>query len=233
MVSVNSVYQKVLLLTNKSGGAGYLVPEDFNNYIAMVNTDKMNNEFSRFQQTQKVTDTVKPFIVTKNIPISSNGKVLYPNDYYFFLALGTYNKDEYISETAKCNDEGITPNYNNITQVPIKLIDNDKFRVRNLSPLYAGNTDFPFATMYNDYIQVAPRNLGVCFMDYLKTPNTPIWGYTLDSFGLPIYDSATSTNFDWDENTENDLVRMVCLYFGLEVREYDFSKLVIQANDAQ
>jgi hypothetical protein len=69
-------------------------------------------------------------------------------------------------------------------------------------------------------------------MDYLKTPSTPVWGYTLDSFGLPIYDSATSTDFDWDENTENDLVRMVCLYFGVEVREYEFSKLVIQANEA-
>jgi hypothetical protein len=25
---------------------------------------------------------------------------------------------------------------------------------------------------------------------------------------------------------------MICLYFGVEVREYEFSKLVIQANEA-
>ena len=54
--------------------------------------------------------------------------------------------------------------------------------------------------------------------NYLRKPVDPIWGYTTVS-GDPVYNQASSTNFEISENDEVDLIIKICKYSGLAIRE--------------
>lgn len=226
MVSINTVYQRVQQLMNKSQVGGYLSPTEFNNYANMANLGLLNVEYDQFQKTQKITDRLSSFIDKKQSYANNKGEMAYPSDYFYFVALRTYDRDSYMVLVKECGDIQPTINdYRKLPQVAIKTLDNDKLGIRNQSALYRPNYNFPIAIFYTDYIQILPIDLGVTVIDYIKKPVTVVWNYTNDAYGLPVYTSTGSVNFEWDANVENALVMEICKYAGIEIRELEITKV--------
>lgn len=233
MVSINSTYTACLTLFNKFQGGGYLSPDEFNVYAQIVNTELLDEFFSSFQNTQKLTDSVKTFISTKTLMIDIMGKMQYPSDYYFFAAMRTFKLEDYLAVKNKCDATNTPINYTGIRQVDIKVVDNDKIGGIMASDMFAPSPAYPIAVFYGDYIQIYPINLGIGILDYLFQPPTPVWGFTINgATGLPVYNPTTSTDFAWDDINANSIIMKICRLAGLEVREMDFVQATSQL-DAQ
>jgi len=228
MININNLYQKVQQLSNKYQGSGYLPPNEFNRYVNMASLELLTQWFNVYQNTQRITDDIRRFIVTDKLPIDDYGRVEYPDDYIYFIALRTYNQKEYDEIKENCN--GTAVDYANISQVGVKLIDNDKLGNRMSSDLLRPTIEYPVGTMYSDYIQIYPTMLGMVQLDYLKKPQQAKWGYVTDVSGLPIYNAATSVDLDWHDSVGNKIIMKVCKYFGIEVRDAELTNAIAQTD---
>lgn len=219
-INVNTVYQDVKYLINKEQGTGYLQPATFNAFAAQASREIFEEMFSQYQKTTAVTDSLLDFIKKSNLAIDDTGLMAYPSDYVHFIAVRAYDPVSLAAATAVCDDENPV-DYSKIPQLNVKIIDNDKLGGRLMSKVVAPTKERPIATFYNDGLKFYPIDLGVAIFEYLRLPVNAVWGYTTDAYGLEVYDSATSTNFEWSEQVQNTLVARICKYFGVEVREQD------------
>lgn len=226
-ININTVHQQVELLVNKAQGGGYLVAEDFNNFASIASTELFNEEYAEFQITQQITDNLKPFLLQVPLPVDQNGQVQYPLDYAYSCAIRTYKLEDYLLIKAQCDAAGKPINYNAINTTTVKIIDNDKIGWRESSSIFKPTIRKPTATFYDSYLQCKPVDLGVILLDYFRYPAIPVWGFTLGLNGLPAYNAATSTDFDWDAVSINKILCKICKYFGVEVREEELTKSMI------
>jgi len=61
------------------------------------------------------------------------------------------------------------------------------------------------------------RNLD-CFIEYLKQPAKPVFGYTTINNGRTIvYDPTTSTDFEWEERMEEAITSRILAQIGLSM----------------
>ncbi len=224
-VNINTVYEAVLLLSNRNQGGGIITADDFNRYANMVNKGMMNEDFEIFQKTQKLTDRIKSFIKKKQLYSPQSGQVAYPKDYFYFIAARTYKNDNYIKLKTECETAGTNPDYTKLPTISIKPIDNDKLGILNQSEVYQPSVQFPYLLFYNDYLQIYPIDLGVIILDYLEKPQDVLWAYT-EVNELPVYNPATSINFQWDETVTNQIIMEICRYAGINTREFEVSKAV-------
>lgn len=220
MVSIQTVYQRVLFEANKSSGGGWLSPPVFNEYANMVNLGLMNKDYVLFQNTQKMTDRMKSFIHKSRLSTNMKGELQYPSDYFYFVTLSTFKADVMAAQMVACGNNPVNINWNAIPLVPVKILDNDKLYFRNLSPIYTPSITSPVATFFDEFIQVYPINLGYVQMDYLQKPQPVLWAFTVVN-ELPVYDPINSIDFEWDATTENSLVWEILKLFSLTVREMD------------
>lgn len=224
MVSINTIYIRFYALLNKSQVGGSVTVEEFNNYAAMANWGLLSKDYEVFQRTSKITDRVRKFIHKKPYFANGTGHFSYPNNYFYRIALRTYDYDEMIALKTSCDEIGETPNYSKVTQIEIKILDNNQLGVRNKSKKYRPTVYNPCAVFYDDYIQLFPIDLGYATIDYLVRPTVPLWSYTTDTYGLPVFDSANSIDFEWSDTCENALLMEILAYAGVEIRDIDIYK---------
>lgn len=226
MININTIYQKVQQLSNKFQGSGYLPPDEFNRYVNMASLEMLTQGFNAYQLNQRVTDDIRNFITNQKLQVDEYGKLDYPSDYMFYVALRSYSKSEYEALQENCKNTLV--DYASLTQIKVKLLDNDKLGTRLSSDLLKPTLQYPIAVIYADYIQLYPISIGLVQFDYLRRPQEAVWGYTQNIYGLPEYNAATSTNLDWHESVENKVIMKVCKYFGIEVREGEIYQATIQ-----
>jgi hypothetical protein len=229
-VNVNTVFNAVNQLILKDMGLGLMSPDQYNALAQIINVQLFNKYFAIFQNTQLVTDKSLPFIVKGVLPIDETGKMTYPTDYVNKIAVRAFDQESYDAEMARSKALSIAPDYNLIKQIKVKTIDNDKLGDRMNAGYLAPTRKHPINTFYSTYNQFYPIDLGVCMFEYLKQPDTPIWGYTNAANGLPVYNPATSTNFSWNWNMQNEIIIGIAALFGVSVSE---QQLVQNANGLQ
>lgn len=223
-ISVNQIYEAVQKLTLKDVGLGYLDPDQFNSLAQLTNVELFNKYVAIYQNTQLITDKMLAFIVKEVLPIDETGKMSYPTNYVNKIAVRAFDQASYDAEVARAKALNEAPNYNLIKQIKVKTIDNDKLGDRMDAGYLAPTKENPINTFYDTYNQFYPIDLGVCLFEYLKQPATPIWGYTTLPNGLPEYNPATSTDFSWNWNMQNEIIITIARYFGVSVSDQQLTQ---------
>lgn len=106
------------------------------------------------------------------------------------------------------------------------------WKPKNLIQSYLDSTidvptvDYPIYTDTEDGLQVYPTSSTAMKLTYLKAPVEVNWGYTLVS-GRPVYDVATSVNFEWSEGHKISLVAKICGYIGLSIRDGELKQMAM------
>lgn len=218
-VNVNTVFNAVNQLVLKDMGLGLLSVDQFNALAQLTNVQLFNKYFSIYQNTQLVTDKIIWAITKSPLPIDTTGKMDYPSDYVNKIAVRAFDEASYDAEMLRAKTLNIAPDYNLIKQIKVKTIDNDKLGDRMNAGYLAPTREHPINTFYSTYNQFYPIDLGVCMFEYLKQPDTPVWGYTTTSNGLPVYDPATSTDFSWNWNMQNEIIIGIAGLFGVSISE--------------
>ena len=114
---------------------------------------------------------------------------------------------------------------------------------RRNSIIQPPSKSFPIYTVYSDYFQIYPNDLGVVYYDYIKQPLNPIWDFDIVN-GAPLFkeNGETITNNDSDpltgeviatprlsqsqdfeigEEEISTLINAICLRLSINIRESD------------
>ncbi len=150
-----------------------------------------------------------------------NGQLPFPSDYYNLIDLGAYEPESFAEAMEGCSKSGQSPNYDEIEQISVIVLDNNQLKLRLSSPNFKPTLDLPVATLFQSYIQFYPINIGTITMDYMQKPATPFWNSTLNAKGVPVYNPIGSTDFNWSEIMTNQLISRICRLAGIEFRESD------------
>lgn len=98
---------------------------------------------------------------------------------------------------------------------PVHPVDEDR-RGMSYNDPYAQPSESRYVYYEgNGEIQVEPVTTDVV-IDYLRRPATPVYGFTVVN-RRPVYDPATSTDFDWDKRQENDLTMRILQLCGVSM----------------
>lgn len=205
MISIDTVYQRVLAILNKEQ-RGYLTPQEFNLFANQAQLEIFEQYFFDLNQYMRLKDNNTEYahlynLVDEKLSIFktygslnySSGKFSLPQDLH---KIGTvvYNGKE-------------------IERINIKeLLDYQGSKLTQPdtnSPLY----------IYNGGIEVYPTTItsGVS-ATYVRKPNKVEWAY-INVNNNALYNSNNSTDFELHETEETNLVLKILMYAGLTIKD--------------
>lgn len=230
MVNINTVYNAVLVITNKDN-RGYITPDEFNSlatqaqeaifasYFMREMTYEMQAAGSNVQSdfsnpSLTAAQKISAFYNTGTLT-QTDGVFTYPTDFY---KLGVVNVNNVAADQASHEE--------------IKYI--------NLSPLAYPVASQPVYTLNSKGVKIYPSTVttGVT-LDYLSKPIQPKWGYVLNGT-VPYYDptqfdpaidsytaSAKSYNFSLDPSEQSELIIRILAYAGVVIKQADVAQFAL------
>ena len=72
----------------------------------------------------------------------------------------------------------------------------------------------------NQRIYIFPDTINAVDFHYYRMPVQPVFAYTVTNDEL-IYDSGSSTEFEWPETCHMDLIRILFSYLGINLRSQE------------
>lgn len=234
MASVYEVYNIVKDLTNKDE-RGMITPAQFNSFASVAQTKVYNTLFAEFQDNKRFAirqvtagrdkNRVKQLqedlsVFSKSATLSSPsndlGSFIKPDDLARIISLTTKG-DWFLDQT---------------TSNRIQLVyDEEKIDMILQSSLSVPTEDSPVALVSNK-IEVFPTSIRKVKIRYYKQPEgvtpagvktalLPKFGYTVDSNGAEVWDSATTIDFELPEHYVADLVMEIAKMTGINMRQAD------------
>jgi hypothetical protein len=161
---------------------------------------------------ETILQKLAPFTKPSALTITA-GNVTKPTDFVYRLAFRVNGVDCY------------KINQNQIANVNASVID----------PPSVTDNMFYFVE-YQDYYYILPHTLPTVAittadLDYIKTPDNIIWGYTFDSQGRQVYDPGASVQPAWDNNSCREITKRMFENLGVSFHDKDFENFgkVVQA----
>ena len=213
-VNVNTVYQRVLAITNKEQ-RGYLTPQEFNTIANQAQLDIFEQYFYDLNQFGRIPGNQTDYAdmleileekisIFEKVQISVSGGTTLPADLY---RLGSI-----LTNCPSCREA------EQLTQKEWLYILK--------SPIAQPSNEFPIFIRDNAGIKVygdvsastglATQITSGVYINYVKVPTTVEWAAN-SSTGL--YNSATSVNFELHESEETELVIKILALAGVIIRD--------------
>ena len=207
-VNVNTVYQRVLAITNKEQ-RGYITPQEFNTIANQAQLDIFEQYFYDLNQFGRVPGNQTDYAdmleileekisIFEKTSISVSGGTTLPADLY---RLGSI-----LTNCPSCRE--------------VEQITQKEWLYIQKSPIAQPTNEFPIYIRDNAGIKVygtdnAQITSGV-YVNYVKTPATVSWAAN-STTGL--YNSAASTNFELHESEETELVIKILALAGIILKD--------------
>lgn len=211
--SVNDIYEYSKFLTNKNQSGGISRKQLFyawNGEQSAYHEDMVGRWQAKSNgksgtntgmiQDETVLIKMAPFTIPITISVSG-GFATWPSDFIYLSALRIngekvyhFNKDERFSIERSVID-------------PPSIAD-----------------DSYYYTEYDNQYLILPIAVTSVDMDYIASATDIVWGVTLDGNGREIYNSATSTQPKWNQNTIIEITRRALNSFGVHFSSQDFEE---------
>jgi len=212
MISIDTVYQKVLSIVNKEN-RGYITPQEFNLFANQSQLEIFEqyffdlNQYMRQKENNTEYANLYRIIDEKLSKFKTEANLTYSTDHFNFPAnlhkLGTviYNSVEVEKVDKK---QLLEYQLSKLTQPTIT------------SPIYIQN----IANTSADWsISVYPTTItSNVSCTYVRKPNSVTWGYTSVA-GNALYNASTSTDFEIHESEETALLLKILAYAGLNIKD--------------
>ena len=211
MISIDTVYQKVLALANKEQ-RGYITPQEFNLFADQAQKEIFEQYFYDLNQFNRTPGNSEEYSdITHNL----NEKIS------FFEGItnvvnGVINAiDLYRLGTViySPNTTGVVE-IEEVQQNELLYISKAQLTKPSLKyPVYTRQTDTRIAILP---IEIMTTNFVTC--TYVKTPNKPSWGYSVVG-NKALYDNSNTktTNFELHPSEESELVYKILKFAGISM----------------
>ena len=211
-LSVDYNYQFALKLMKKNQ-AGGLGSKDFEYQWNDAQGSYQDDLLGRFQarsngktglntgliEDETILQKLSPFIKPSTLTVTS-GNADKPTDFVYRLALRVGGYDCY------------KINHGQISSVNNSVID---------TPSVANNTYY--FVEYEDYYYFLPHTgISSADLDYIKTPDNVVWGFTYDANGRQVYNPGTSVQPLWGNNDCREITKRMLTNLGVSFKDKDF-----------
>ena len=223
-MNVNQLYELWIYALDKNLQQGYGSPQDFYTCINQGQrsyTDYLLGEYQKYQlrrpiavvefgQNERIRDSIAPLIYSAILPINSTtGIAQRPSDYEYVDAMwsiyGTYNirfiQQDRLNDYRRSEIDPIDEN-------PVYLIQHEGFH----------------------FYPERPYGENQALMSYVRNPTSIVWGYVLDSNGIPVWNPATSQNPVWSETDCLQILVRALLIAGVNLQ---FNTVLQYSNDVK
>jgi len=211
MVSIDTVYQKVLALANKEQ-RGYITPQEFNLFADQAQKDIFEQYFYDLNQFMRkpsnsdeysdIIDNLREKIaIFENLGNITSGIISAPNGLY---RLGTVIVNS--SEV-----EEVQPN---------------EILYINKAPLTRPTVERPVYVRTGELtVEIHPTSIISATCTYVSNPLTPSWGYVV-VMAKAMYDATPgiTTDFQLHSSEEGELVNRILIYAGVAIKAQDISQ---------
>ena len=233
MINVNELKIFIDFIANKEqSGTAYSINQ-LNNAFQAANVDFFKRRYGLpeeyspgnpipmqgYEVTQKMKDDLKSCKVVETITVSSTGEMILPSNYVHKTAI------TYIKVTN--SDCGEAPT---VKRKTVDTIDDDKWDERVDNSIKTPSLDFPVCNFLSDRIRYEPKTLKEIEFSYLREPNKPIWGYTIQN-GIETYDASLSTQFDWSGILFTDIAKIIISYLSINLRDDELHSAMEEYKD--
>jgi len=228
MVSIDTVYQKVLALANKEQ-RGYITPQDFNLFANQAQMEIFEQYFYDVNQASRqpgndtsysdmrtlLDDKIELFEQFQDVSFTS-----------LFGALGVYNFDGATDDIYRV--QMLTYEDLSVSQFPIifEKVTEKEFWQMQQSPLTRPTANRPIYAQtagfsWSFYTSVSPSRVRVT---YIRKPEKVNWTYVVIN-KQAMYDANASTrNFELHPSEENQLVNKILRLAGISNEQPDIMR---------
>lgn len=208
MRNINDLYNFYRYIVRKSRGVYVTMPQ-FNANMDAAQTDAFTEYFKGYGANQEVHDALRVFKVYQPFTSTSAGFVTYPDDYYHLLG----------------NPFTVTGS----TVNTVKAVNEDELSFALTSQLRSVTTVYPIMVDTSTGFSLYPQSQQTGAYFYLRRPATPVLAYT--QVGRDVtYDSANSTQLEWEEIYWNNILAKALRYAGVNMNEQGISEFANQYN---
>ena len=216
-VSIDTVYQKVLMLANKEQ-RGYITPQEFNLFADHAQKEIFEQYFYDLNQLLRVPSNSDEYA---DIPDNLQEKIVIFETNDEVVTLGTtlparlYRLGTIVYSAAS----GVVD-----YDVEIEEVQHNELLVINSSPLSRPTTQRPIYTREDFFtIQTYPAITTFVRCNYTRQPAVPSWGYVVVN-EKAMYDPFTTTDFELHASEESELVYKILKFAGVTMRKQDIMK---------
>ena len=233
MISIDTVYQKVLAFANKEQ-RGYITPQEFNLFADQAQLEIFEQYFYDINQLSRVHGNSDEFgDVKSNIQekiamlyreqidntANSTGNVIITGTAY---RVGTV----YIGNDINSGEPNSYTNYE-IPEVELSelksLQQSSLMKPRMRKPVYTKSLPSSTGQLR---IRIYPNNLtdtNYVNYSYIKRPDRPHWGYVVVN-NTAMYDPGNKTDFELHFSEEVELVYKILKYAGISIKRNDIAQ---------
>ena len=219
MISVDTVYQRVLAILNKEN-RGYMTPQEFNLLANQAQLEVFEQYFYDLNQFNRIGEITNEFAnIVKNIKekinlfktnatlTKSGDKFVLPSNLY---RLGTLYYNDYIE---------------------VEEVNENELLFINQSPLTRPDSTRPVYTRTGNSVAVYPSGITTDIKcSLIISPAKPNWSY-VEVNNVPMYNATDSTDFDLHESDETTIVYKILSYAGLVIKQPEISQIAEQKDN--
>jgi len=216
MISVDTVYQRVLAILNKEN-RGYMTPQEFNllaNQAQLEVFEQYFYDLNQFNRLGEITNEAANIVsnIKEKINLFKTVVTLSKTGNTFSLPSNMYRLG-----TVYYNDA-----------IEVDEIDQNEYLFINSSPLTKPSTKIPVYIRNGNNITVYPATiLSGIKCTIIKTPANVEWAYQ-NVNNVALYDASASQDFELHESDETVLVYKILSYAGLVIKQADISQIADQ-----
>lgn len=206
--NINDLYNFFRDLVRKERGVFVTIPQ-FNGWMDDAQMDCFEQWFKLYGIDQQVHDALQPFRVYQPFTTSAAGFVTYPDDHLHLLGQPFTVTGSTVNRIVFVNED----------ELPFALTS-------QLRPL---TTSYPIAVDSATGFSIYPQSQQTGAYFYLRRPATPELVVTV-SGRTQTYDSAASTQLEWNEVYVNNIIAKALRYAGVFMDEKGVSDFANQYN---
>tara|TARA_B100000902_G_scaffold399927_1_gene473697 strand:+ start:1090 stop:1770 length:681 start_codon:yes stop_codon:yes gene_type:complete len=218
MISVDTVYQRVLAILNKEN-RGYMTPQEYNLLANQAQLEVFEQYFYDLNQFNRAGEITNEYAnIVNNIKEKIN----------LFRTTATITKVSSVFTLPSSLYRLGTVYYNNTTE--LDPIDQNDFLHINASKLTKPDIKKPVYIRNGNTLTVYPTTIDSVGCTFIKTPAQVVWGY-VEVNDVAKYDSSTATDFELHDSDETTVVYKILSYAGLVIKQPEISQIAEQKDN--
>ena len=200
----------------KERGAYYTIAE-LESVLDYGQMSLFDDLYQKYATSQRIKDALAPFKEVYNFTTLTSGYVIVPDDDYIkFLDLQIY---------FNISDRRV--------YYPVKLINEDERADRLNSQIDPVTSTSPIGeqTAVKTF-RLYPTHAYNGNVTYLRRPVKPVFGYSVISSRVIVYNAGTSTQLEWGQDWINTILIKALKSIGINIKEADVSGFAEAASQA-
>lgn len=214
MISVEFIFNRVRDLARKDK-SGYMSDLEFNRNLNETQHILLDYYYERFGDGQYGQDSINPFLKELLLPIT-NGFVDFPDDYRHRVEVGNVHVENVYTADCKVNNP-------KVEEYPLLYLHPDEERQTMASAIRRPSKEkkLIYHTFVNNRIKILPKTIvGNIALKYISQPPEAIYATTLNTdTDKQEYDAANSVDLIWNEQDKHNIVDIMLLFLGIQIRE--------------